>query len=74
MKRSISSQYENNSSKVTKRKHLENPTNVITHTQENEEIAATPTVARGTQIWLPSKITRDSQTMLVFNYSVNFNK
>lgn len=47
---------------------------MIKGAQENEEIIATPTVARATQIWLPSKITRDSQTMLVFSYSTNISK
>lgn len=37
-------------------------------TQENEDVVIAPTVAKATQIWPPCKITRDSQTMLVFLY------
>lgn len=70
----MSSQCENKSCKLTKIKHLvdNDPTNVITQTQINEEIATTHTVARATQIWPPCKITRDSQTMLVFCIPLKF--
>lgn len=74
IKRNMSSQYENKSCKITKIKHFvsnNQPTNVNTPTQTNEEIATTHTVARATQIWPPCKITRDSQTMLVFLYCTN---
>lgn len=67
VKRSNSSVYENSSCKFTKRKHrVSSNSNVVTQTQDNEDIAVTHTVARGTQIWPPCQITRDSQTTFVF--------
>ncbi|XP_025416947.1 period circadian protein isoform X2 [Sipha flava] len=65
VKRSNSSAYESDTYKLTKKKHLKNSNStVVTQAQDNANniVAATHTVARATQIWPPSQITRDSQT------------
>ncbi|XP_022163847.1 period circadian protein isoform X2 [Myzus persicae] len=65
IKRNNSTANENKSFKLSKRKCLSNssgPTNV-TQPFKHQDIAATPTVARATQIWSFCQITRDSQTM-----------
>lgn len=71
IKRSNSSAYENNSCKLTKKKHLKNNNSTnASESHEIENILAIPTVARATQIWSPCQITRDSQTTLVLTSKI----